>query len=115
NTTIGLTNSAADSGHSLAVEARGSSTVNVTVTGSTFTGAAGDLANFSGQSGTTMDVVFQSNNGSNNHPNNVIGGGGVTFATAGAMTFDASSNTLRDANGSALTLAKATSGTSLSG
>ncbi|HYU25785.1 MAG TPA: hypothetical protein VEO74_11315, partial [Thermoanaerobaculia bacterium] len=116
NTTFGLTNSAVDSGHSLAVEARNSGTVaNVTVTGSTFTGAAGDLANFTGQSGTTMDVVFQGNHGSDNHPNNVIGGGGLTFASAGAMTLNASGNTLRDANGSAITLFKSTLGTSLSG
>jgi hypothetical protein len=116
NSTFGLTNTAVDSGHSLAVEARNSGTVaNVTVTGSTFTGAVGDLANFTGQSGTTMDVVFTGNNGSNNHPNNVVGGGGLTFATSGAMTLNASNNTLRDANGSAITLFKATAGTSLSG
>src|SRR5262249_54276537 len=109
-------NSAVDSGASLAVEARNSGTVaNVTVTGSTFTGAAADLANFTGQSGTTMDVVFQSNNGSNKPPHNIVGGGGVTFATNGSMTLNASSNTLRDANGSAMTLFKANSGTLLSG
>src|ERR1051325_6474914 len=77
--------------------------------------AGGDLANFTGQSGTTMDVVFTGNNGSNNHPNNVVGDGGLTFATSGAMTLNASNNTLRDANGSAITLFKATAGTSLSG
>jgi Bacterial Ig domain/Bacterial cadherin-like domain len=116
NSTFGLTNTAADSGHSLAVEARNSGTVaNVTVTGSTFTGAVGDLANFTGQTGTTMDVVFTGDNGSDNHPNNVAGGGGLTFATSGAMTLNVSNNTLRDANGSAITLFKATAGTSLSG
>ena len=51
-----------------------------------------------------MDVVIQNNTFSNNDPRNVIGGGGATLATQGAMTFDVSDNTMRDANGSALTL-----------
>jgi len=115
-TTFGLNQNFTDAGSSLAVEARNSGTVaNATVTGSTFTGAPGDLANFTGQSGTAMNVIFQNNTCSNNHAQNVIGGGGFTLATDGAMTFNASNNSFRDANGNAITLQKATNGTSLNG
>ena len=100
----------------LALEARTLGTIlNATVTGSKFTGAPGDLANFTGQTATTMDVVFQSNAGSNNHPDNIIGGGGLTFATQGVMTFLCDSNNLSGANGSAVTLFKASAGTSFTG
>jgi uncharacterized repeat protein (TIGR01451 family) len=115
-TTFGLNQNFTDANQSLAVEARNSGTVaNTTVSGSTFTGAPGDLANFTGQSGTTMDVIFQNNTCSDNHAQNVIGGGGITLATDGAMTFNASNNSLRDANGSAITLQKGSAGTSLNG
>jgi hypothetical protein len=116
NTTFGLTQGFVDSGDSLAVEARNGGTVaNVTVTGSTFTGAAGDLVDFTGQTGTAMDVVYQGNTLSNSHPQNIVGGGGMTLATQGAMTFNVSTNSMRDANGSAVTLQKASAGTSLRG
>ena len=115
-TTFGLTNAAVDSDDSLSVEARNAGTIaNVTVTGSTFLGAAGDLGDFTGQTGTTMDVVFQNNTCSNSHPNNVIGGGGMSFQTQGVYTFSVSGNTFRGANGSAITLFKASAGTLLSG
>ncbi|MGE4070425.1 MAG: Ig-like domain-containing protein [Lysobacterales bacterium] len=115
NSSFGLTDNASDN-DSLALEARNAGTVlNATVTGSTFTGAAGDIGDFTGQTGTTMDVVFQNNTVSNSHPLNNIGGGGMTFATQGSYTFNASNNTFRDANGSAITLFKASAGTLLSG
>ena len=100
----------------LAVEARNGGTVaNVTVTGSTFSGSAGDQANFTGQTGTTLDVVFQNNHLTDTHPGNNIGGGGTTIASQGVATFNASSNTQTGANGSGLTLFKATGGTSYRG
>jgi hypothetical protein len=100
------------------MEARLSGTVlNATVTGSTFTGSPSDAANFTGQQGTTMDVIFGGVTGTpgtapgntitNNHAQNIIGGGNLTFATAGTMTFHAQGNTMRDANGSAVTFFKA--------
>jgi len=111
-----LTQSPEDSGSSLAIEARNSGTVaNVTVLNSVFSGAAGDLGNFTGQTGTSMDVIFQGNTCANNHANNINGGGGLTLATQGTYTFNVSSNSFRDADGSAITLFKASSGTSLSG
>lgn len=105
-TNFNLNQNAADANQSIAVEARtGSNPVmNVTVTGSTFTGAPSDLANFTGQVNTTMDVIFQNNTLSNNHAWNIISGGGLTLATGGVMTLNVSGNTLRDADGSAITL-----------
>jgi hypothetical protein len=115
--TFGAIQNFADGNQSLAVEARvnGGVVINSTVGGTvagepnTFTSAPGDLVNFTGQDNTTMDVVFRNNTLSNNHPQNVIGGGSLTLATSGAMTFNVDGNTFRDANGSAITLFKASS------
>jgi len=118
---FGLNQSFTDAGHSLAVEARGSGTVINTTIGGTvaeansFLGAPGDLLNVTGQAGTTVDLQLKGNAFSNSHANNSIGGGGVTLASQGTMTFVADGNTLRGAHGSAITLQKATSGASLSG
>jgi hypothetical protein len=97
------------------VEARVSSGVIINTTfggtnpgeGNTLTSAVGDLVNFTGQQNTTMDVVMRNNTLSNNNPSNIIGGGSLTLATAGTMTFQVTGNTMRDANGSAITLFKA--------
>ncbi len=110
-TAFGLNQNFSDANQSLIVEARNSGTVvNVTVDGSTgsgpntFIGSPSDLANFTGQTGTIMDVIFRNNTLSNIHPWNVISGGGLTLATGGTMTLNVSSNTLQDADGSAITL-----------
>ena len=100
---------------SFAVEARVSSGVVINTTfggtnageGNTLTNAVSDLVNFTGQQNTTMDVVVRNNTLSNNNPNNIIGGGSLVFATAGTMNFHATGNTMRDANGSAVTVFKA--------
>src|SRR5262249_54034864 len=78
-------------------------------------GAASDLVNFTGQTGTTMDVQFKNNVLSNNDPNNIIGGASLVLGSQGVMTFVVDSNTMRDANGSAVTLFKASAGTSVTG
>ncbi len=121
-TSFGLNQNFVDANQSLAVEARNSGTVvNVTVDGATgsgpntFIGAPSDLANFTGQTLTTMDVIFRNNTLSNSHLQNNIGGGGLTLATQGSMTFNVDGNTMRDADGSAVTLFKANLGTLLSG
>jgi len=98
---------------------------NVTVTGSTFTGSPGDAGNFTGQTGTTMDVIFGGVTGTrgtapgnaitNNHSNNNIGGSILTFASQGVMNFHAMGNTMSGANGSAVTFFKASAGTVLNG
>ncbi|MGR8981277.1 MAG: beta strand repeat-containing protein [Gammaproteobacteria bacterium] len=118
--TFGAIQNFTTGGHSLAVEARVSSGViiNTTLGGTnpgepnTFTSAVGDLVNFTGQDNTTMDVVMRNNTLSNNNPSNTVGGGSLTLATLGTMTFQVTGNTMRDANGSAVTLFK---GSALSG
>jgi hypothetical protein len=87
----------------------GTTTMNSTVTGNTFTGSPGNAANFTGQEPTTalgvaMDTIFQNNTITNNHANNNVGGSNLTVAGFSNTTFNVSSNTLRDANGSAITL-----------
>jgi hypothetical protein len=104
-----------DGNQSLAVEARVGSGIVINSTiggtapgeGNTFKSARADLVNFTGQNNTTMDVVFRNNALSNNHAENLIGGGSLTLATKGTMTFNVDSNSLRDADGSAITLFKA--------
>ncbi len=91
------------------VEAQGSATVNVTVENSIFTSARGDLFQANGLGTSTMDVVFTNNTLSNNHPNIVPGGGGVTFSGGSATsninyTYEISDNTFRDAVGNAITV-----------
>lgn len=107
---------------SVAVEARGSGTVINSVVGgplagegNTFTSARSDHANFTGQTGSTMDVQFRNNTLTNNHPGNNIGGGNLNLSSQGIMTYNVDGNTMRDANGSAITLFKASAGTSHSG
>ncbi len=120
--TFGLNQLFGDANQSLAIEARNSGTVINSVVGgvapgeaNTFTGSPGDLANFTGQIGTTMDVDFLNNTLTNSHPNNVIGGGGLWLATEGSMTFTVDGNTMSDADGDGISLHKAQAGTLLSG
>src|SRR3954447_5593997 len=119
---FGLNQNFIDASQSVAIEARNVGTVlNSTIGGTaagdanTFTGAPGDLINLTGQSGTTMDLQFLQNALSNNHAQNGIGGGGMTLASAGTMTFNVDGNPFRDADGSAITLFKASSGVLFSG
>jgi hypothetical protein len=125
-TTFGLNQNFSDANQDLALEARIAGTVlNATVTGSTFLGSPGDQANFTGQTGTTMDVIFggvtavpgtaPGNVLSNSHAMNIIGGGNLTFASQGTMNFHVRGNSLRDADGSAVTFFKASAGALLSG
>ena len=120
--TFGANQNLPDADDSVAVEARnGGTQINAIVGGTnagepnTFTGAPGELVSFTGQIGTTMDVVFHNNALSNTHAQNVVGGGGMTLATQGTMTFDVDGNSFSGADGSALTLFKASEGALLSG
>jgi Ca2+-binding RTX toxin-like protein len=111
-TTFGLVQNFIDAQRVFSVEGRpsvGGTTVNVTVTGSSFAGSPGDVVNFTGQEPSTttsvnMDVVFQNNAVSNSHALNNISGGGMKIANFRGMTFNVSNNSFRDADGSALTL-----------
>jgi Bacterial cadherin-like domain/Bacterial Ig domain/RTX calcium-binding nonapeptide repeat (4 copies) len=127
NTTAGTTNltvkgntfggmqNFSDGNQCVAVEARVSSGVVINTTfggtnpgeGNTINNCVSDNANFTGQGNTTMDVAFRGNTLSNNNPNNIIGGGNLVLATKGTMTTHVTNNTMRDANGSAVTLFKA--------
>ncbi|MEQ1921296.1 MAG: carboxypeptidase regulatory-like domain-containing protein, partial [Pyrinomonadaceae bacterium] len=99
--------------HSMLVENRGTGTINTTLGGTvagepnTFTAARADLVNFTGQQGSVMDVVMRNNIMSNNHAGNNIGGSSLTLATQATMTYHVTGNTMRDADGSAVTLFKA--------
>ncbi|MFI5120551.1 MAG: beta strand repeat-containing protein, partial [Thermoanaerobaculia bacterium] len=119
--TLGL-NGTTTGNQSLIIEARNAGTIINSVVGgpgagepNTFLGAPGGLANFTGQTGTTMDVQFKNNVMSNSHPNNNIGGGCLTVASQGIMTFVVDGNSMRDADGSTMTLQKASLGTSFTG
>ena len=115
-----LAQSSVNAEQNLIVEALGSATINATVGGGAglgnfFAGAPSDNINFTGQTGTTMALTVTNNNLTNTHPNNNVGGGGVTLATQGSMTFNFLSNQLAGADGSAITLQLASGGTLLSG
>lgn len=118
---FGPNQSFVNAGHNLAVEAAGSGTSITAVVGgvdseaNVFNGAPGDLINFTGQIGSTMNVQLQNNLLSHGHPNNTIGGGGIVLATEGTMTFVVDGNTVHDSHGSAITLHKANAGVLLSG
>jgi VCBS repeat-containing protein len=112
--TFGLNQSGAN--QSLLIQAWNSNTtIDTSLTGSTFAGAASDDVNFTGQTGTVMNVVVTGNTMSNTHPGNIIGGGSLVLATQGKLVFDVESNTMTGANGSAVTLFKASAGTDLEG
>ncbi len=120
--TFGLTQNVLGN-QSLMVETRNAGThTYARVTDSTFAGAAGDLINFTGQTGTIVDVTIgdgadagtAGNTLANTHAQQ-IGGGGLTLASQGVMRFDVRNNTLSGADGSAITLFKATAGTSFEG
>jgi hypothetical protein len=87
----------------------GNTVLNSTVTGCTFVGSPGNAANFTGQEPTTtlgiaMDTIFQNNTITNDHPQNLLGGSNITIAGFSTTTFNISNNSMRGANGSAITL-----------
>jgi hypothetical protein len=94
-------------------EGLGTSTVNATVQGSTFTTATGDLFQFIGNGTGGGTLSFTGNTLSNNEPSIATGGGGVTLSGAaeGNETITFSNNTLRDSKTAALTINKSQDGT----
>ncbi len=104
-------NNAANGNDAVLLESSGSATLKVTVTGSTFTGAAGDLLQFSHGGAGTGDLVLTGNNFSNNHPGIATGGGGLTLSnegTSGATTMNIDNNDFRDAVGPGVLIVKST-------
>jgi uncharacterized repeat protein (TIGR01451 family) len=95
NSTIGgRTNNGTNMDDALHFEAKASAVMKLTVTGSTFTTARGDLVNPLASDTSTMDFVFRSNTVTNDHTNVLTGGGDSTIAssTSGTFTYDISCN-----------------------
>jgi hypothetical protein len=88
-------------------------TLNVTVHSCSFTSARGDLFQLDLHGTVSSDLAFTANTLSNNHPNIVSGGGGITIGGGGVgdnptLTYLIDTNTMRDASGSALVIGKGT-------
>ncbi len=95
--TIGL-NSTASGNDGISVESRLSSTLKLSVLGTTFTGARGDMVQCNAVDNSTLDCVIRDNTFNNTHTNIVSGGGGVTISGGGAtaninLTYDVSGST----------------------
>jgi methionine-rich copper-binding protein CopC len=106
-------NSNALGSDALLLQGRGSSVLNATITGSTFTSSRGDLFQYLVEQQATGDLIFTGNTLSNNHPNVTANGGGVTVTSGGdpatdasALTYNISNNTLRGSRGAALVVQK---------
>jgi hypothetical protein len=113
-------NSAAGGNDGVLLETAGTAgQLHATVASSAFTGAAGDLLQFNHNGSGTGDLVLTSNAFSNNHPGIATGGGGLTLTnggSSGATTMSITgANTFRDAVGNALTIAKSTGPSTLTG
>jgi uncharacterized repeat protein (TIGR01451 family) len=106
-------------------EGRNAGTVmNLTVTGSTFKGARGDMIDAFAQTGVTMDTVIRTNSFTNEQTNVVSGNTAIIVQGAGTLTYDISCNkvqqtnaagTLGTAQGNGINVAKSTAGGSFSG
>ncbi len=97
----------------ITLEVSGNATANVTVQGSIFTSARGDLFQLNLLETGVSDLIFSGNTLSNNHPAIATGGGGVTIISGNdlggsTLTYDISGNTFRDAVGGAVLLVKST-------
>jgi len=84
--------------------------LHATITGSTFSSAAGDLLQFSHGGAGTGDLVLTGNTFSNAHPAIATGGGGVTLTQSGTAggntTMNISGNSFRDAVGPGVLIVK---------
>ena len=104
--TVGSQNNQNDS---IQVEGIGSSTTNVTVKNSTFTGTAGDHFQYIGNGSGGGDLNYESNAHTNNHPAIATGGGYITLTggAAGPTTMNVhGNNTFRDGLTNAITMSK---------
>ena len=97
-TTIGNNFDAAagNGGDAFQVVASGTSTVNVSVTNSTFQGAGANVVNFTAQNSANMDVVFRNNNITNSHANQAGATSNLLVASSstGNVTYDIQNNTI---------------------
>ena len=116
--TIGA-NATSTGNDGVSLVARNAAVLNATVQNSFFTSARGDLLQLNLQNTASADLVATGNAFSNNHPNIVAGGGGVTLnSPSGAsptLTYQITGNSFRDAAGSALAVLKSGGTGSFSG
>ena len=98
--------------HGISIQPQTSATINVTVQNSTFTAARDQLFTLNMTGNSIADLSFTGNTLSNNHANIVSGGGGMSLTSGGAvgntpsLTYTISTNSFRDADGSALLVSK---------
>jgi len=117
--TIGANGTAAGN-DGINLEPSGTAVMRATVQNSTFTSARGDLFQLNVAGTASSDLVFTGNTLSNNHPNIVSGGGGVTVVGGGlgsamTLTYNISGNTFRDARGHGLLVSKVGGAGSMTG
>ena len=108
--TVGL-NSTSEGNDGLRLESESTATMKATIDDSDFTGARGDLIDFSHNGNGAGDLVISNSTFSNNHPEIVTGGGGLTLSSSGSAgntTMDIQNNTFRDAVGTAVLILKTT-------
>ena len=89
------------------VRGTGNASVTTTVTGSTFTTAAGDLLNYSVTDTATGNLTVSGSTFTNNHTLISGGGGGITIGGGGGnpnFTYSVQNNSFRGAKGNAITV-----------
>jgi hypothetical protein len=98
--------------------------MNLTVTGSTFKGARGDMIEATAQISTTMDVVIRTNSFTNEQVNVVSANTAIIVQGSGTLTYDISCNKVQQVNaagttgtaqGNGINVAKSTPGGNFSG
>lgn len=117
--TIGA-NGTAEGGDGINVGPTGTATINVTVQNSRFTSARGDWFNLHVENTGVSALTFTGNTLTNNHPNIVAGGGGMTISAGGAgsattLTYNITGNSMRDSKGTALVIYKGSGAGTASG
>ena len=116
NCTFGLLNdSITNGGNNLVFDGAAGTTMNITLTSSTITGARGQLLIVTGHGGGHMDVVVRGNRFYNTDTHTLSAGGGVVLQGGDLgiadFTFDVSYNRFKGTKGAALNIYKATNTT----
>jgi uncharacterized repeat protein (TIGR01451 family) len=110
NVTIGANSSFG--AHGIILQPQNSAVMKATIQNSRFTSARDQLFMVNLGGSATADLVFTGNTLSNNHPNIVSGGGGMTVTSGGSvaftptLTYSITNNSFRDSDGSALLISK---------